>query len=181
IVAAGVSRGAKVRRCVAGTRWTWDGVVFRTLYPFDATYGEPGVKSNNLSCVIRVSSAAASVLLTGDIEARAEGALIARDAPALRSDVLVVPHHGSRSSSTPEFIAAVHPAAVVYTPGYRNRFGHPHPAVVARYAAAGVRAYRTDEDGAVAFDLEQDAKTPPRLERQADRRYWRDAPPAAAR
>ena len=156
------------------------GCEFTTLYPFDSTYLEPRIKTNDLSCVVRVSGAAGSVLLTGDIEARAESALLARDAAALRSDVLIVPHHGSRTSSTPAFIAAVRPAVAVYTPGYRNRFGHPRPEIVARYAAAGIRAYRTDYDGALSFTFGEPRGLAPSLERERDRRYWRDPPLHAA-
>ena len=180
IVVTQRARGASARRCTAGTRWTWDGVQFTTLYPFDSTYLEPRIKTNDLSCVIRVSGAGGSVLLTGDIEARAESALLARDAAALRADLLIVPHHGSRTSSTPAFIAAVRPAVAVYTPGYRNRFGHPRPEIVARYAAAGIRAYRTDYDGALSFALGEPGGLAPSLERERDRRYWRDPPLDAA-
>ena len=82
IVGAQRARGASARRCLAGARWTWDGVEFATLYPFDSTYLEPRIKTNDLSCVLRVSGAGGSVLLTGDIEARAESAMLARDAAA---------------------------------------------------------------------------------------------------
>ena len=72
------------------------------------------------------------------------------------------------------------PQIVVYTPGYRNRFGHPRPAVVARYDAVGARGYRTDYDGALTFTFAPDASRTPRAEREHDRRYWRDAPEANA-
>ncbi len=176
IVDAQRARGAAARRCVAGERWAWDGVEFAILYPFDATYLESRIKTNDLSCVFRVSAAGGSMLLTGDIEARAESALVGRDAAALRSDLLIVPHHGSRTSSTPAFIAAVRPEVAVYTPGYRNRFGHPRPEVVARYTAAGVRAYRTDYDGALSFAFGEPGALTPTLERERERRYWRDPP-----
>lgn len=180
IVAAQRARGAPALRCLAGARWTWDGVEFNTLYPFDATYLVPTIRTNDLSCVIRITGPGGSVLLTGDIEARAESALLARDAAALRSDLLIVPHHGSRTSSTPAFIAAVRPAVAVYTPGYRNRFGHPRPEVVARYAAAGIRAYRTDYDGALSFVFGGPDALTPVAERERERRYWRDPPARAA-
>ena len=102
--------------------------------------------------------------------------MIVRDALALHSDMLVVPHHGSRTSSTPAFIAAVAPRVAVFTPGYRNRFGHPRPEVVARYIDAGIATYRTDFDGALTFDFAPGATLVPRVEREIDRRYWRDAP-----
>jgi competence protein ComEC len=102
--------------------------------------------------------------------------MLGRDAAALRSDLLVVPHHGSRTSSTPAFIAAVRPTVAVYTPGYRNRFGHPRPEVVARYTAAGIRAYRTDYDGALSFAFGEPGALTPSRERERDRRYWRETP-----
>ena len=167
--------GAAVR-CVAGQRWEWDGVRFEVLQPAAGLYEEPRVKPNDLSCVVRIDSAYGSVLLTGDLEARGELELVRHDPGALRSDVLLVPHHGSLTSSTPAFIAAVAPEIAVYTPGYRNRFGHPRPAVVARYEAAGVRSYRTDYDGALTFTFAPGVPRQPRGEREHDRRYWRDAP-----
>ena len=90
--------------------------------------------------------------------------------------MMLVPHHGSLTSSTPAFISAVAPAIAVYTPGYRNRFGHPRPAVVARYDAAGIRTFRTDYDGALTFMFAPGVSMTPRAERAVDKRYWRDAP-----
>ena len=90
--------------------------------------------------------------------------------------MLLVPHHGSRTSSTPAFIAAVAPAIAVYTPGYRNRFGHPRPDIVARYDRAGIRSYRTDLDGALTFTFAPGFSLAPRAEREHDRRYWYDTP-----
>ena len=136
----------------------------------------PQVKSNDLSCVVRIDSNHGSALLTGDLEARGELELVRRDPAALKADVLLVPHHGSRTSSTPAFIAAVAPAIAVYTPGYRNRFGHPRPDIVARYDRAGVRSYRTDLDGALTFTFAPGTSLAPRAEREFDRRYWYDVP-----
>ena len=76
----------------------------------------------------------------------------------------------------PAFIATVAPEIAVYTPGYRNRFGHPRPEVVARYDRAGVRGYRTDYDGALTFTFAPGSPRAPRAERADDRRYWREAP-----
>jgi competence protein ComEC len=162
------------RRCLAGQRWTWDGVAFTLLHPLPAQYDNPRTRTNDLSCVLRIDSGHGSALLTGDIEAVSEGELIARDAAALKADVLVVPHHGSRTSSTPPFVAAVAPEVAVFTPGYRNRFGHPRPEVVARYAAA--RTYRTDLDGALTFSFAAGGGRLPRAERESRRRYWQDPP-----
>src|SRR4029453_61011 len=91
--------------------------------------------------------------LAGDIEARSEARLVRTSREALAAQGLIVPHHGSRPSSPPAFVAAVDPALAIFTPGYRNRFGHPRPDVVARYVARSARTLRTDLDGAVAFDI----------------------------
>ena len=152
------SAGEAAERCVAGRHWSWDGVDFTLLHPVEANYANPKLKTNDLSCVLRVGNEAGSALLTGDIEARTEADLVRRDGGALHVNLLVVPHHGSRTSSTPEFIAAVAPDVAVFTPGYRNRFGHPRPEIVARYAEAGVPTYRTDYEGALTFTFEPGAK-----------------------
>ncbi|MEP6657443.1 MAG: DNA internalization-related competence protein ComEC/Rec2, partial [Betaproteobacteria bacterium] len=116
----------KPLRCLAGHAWTWDGVRFRLMHPGMDQYTSARIKTNDLSCVVRIESAHGSALLTGDIEARSETTLLMNGA-ALRSEVLVVPHHGSRTSSTAAFITAVAPRVAIFTPGYRNRFGHPRP------------------------------------------------------
>jgi competence protein ComEC len=152
-------------RCAAGTRWEWDGVRFEFLHPPSAW---ESARRNNQSCVLRVEAAGAAMLLTGDIERLAEAAL-ARE--AVKADVLLVPHHGSRTSSTDEFIAAVAPRWAVVPAGYRNRFGHPAREVVARYEAAGVRLVRTDLDGAVSVVLRKEPQVG--TERARHPRYWR--------
>ncbi|MEP6657942.1 MAG: hypothetical protein ABJC33_11950, partial [Betaproteobacteria bacterium] len=133
------------------------------------------IKTNDLSCVVRIESAHGSALLTGDIEARSETTLLMNGA-ALRSEVMVVPHHGSRTSSTAAFITAVTPRIAIFTPGYRNRFGHPRAEVVERYRAAGALLPRTDLQGAITVVFDGDG--PPRFAAQRDsqRRYWYDAP-----
>ena len=153
-------------RCAAGRSWEWDGVRFEFLHP------QPGWESarrNNQSCVLRVAAGGASMLLTGDIERAAEAALARNGAQA---DVLLVPHHGSRTSSSTEFIAAVAPRWAVVPAGYRNRFGHPARDVLERYAAAGVRLLRTDRDGAVRVVLKPDF-VGVEAERLRVPRYWR--------
>jgi competence protein ComEC len=161
---------AGAQPCAAGAGWEWDGVRFAILHPQGA--GAQARKSNDLSCVLKVSAGGRSMLLTGDIEKPAEAEMLARDAGILKSDVLLVPHHGSRTSSTEAFLAAVEASAAVIPVGYRNRFGHPSPEVLARLDA---RVFRTDRDGAVRVVL-----APDRLEiegeRQRRRRYWHDAP-----
>ena len=153
------------RRCAAGEAWQWDGVRFEFLHPAGVA-----ARRNNMSCVLRVSTAGGAMLLTGDIEAAAETQILNRGF-SLESDVLLVPHHGSRTSSSAEFIAAVGPRWAVVPAGYRNRFGHPVAEVLERYRAAGVRVLRTDLDGAVSVFLNADSFS---LEGQRARRarYW---------
>jgi competence protein ComEC len=141
-------------RCVAGQRWSWDGVELAILHPHAAMYAEGGRrKENDRGCVLKVTTAGAAALLAGDVEARAEAEMLARDAGALRAEVLVVPHHGSKTSSTLAFIAAVAPRHAILSVGYRNRFNHPNAAVVERYAGIGARMHRTDCEGALHVTL----------------------------
>ncbi|WP_407275412.1 DNA internalization-related competence protein ComEC/Rec2 [Halothiobacillus sp. DCM-1] len=129
------------RPCQDGAEWQWDGVRFQTL---QATVGG---SANNRSCVLRVVGAQGAILLTGDIEAAAERDLAARR--LLRAEVLVVPHHGSKTSSSPEFLAAVQPQIAIVSAGAFNPFGHPAATVRARYAHQAVAWYLTAETGAV--------------------------------
>jgi competence protein ComEC len=155
--------------CHAGQTWEWDGVRFEILHPVTEPPSAKGRgKPNNLSCVLRVDTGTRSMLLTSDIEAVDEAALIARGVTALKSDVLLVPHHGSRTSSTPAFVAAVGAEKIIYPVGYRNRFGHPRADIVARYG--DTPSWRADRDGAISVILgEQAVVSGYRTER---RRYW---------
>jgi competence protein ComEC len=155
-------------RCAAGQGWEWDGVRFTMLHPLPADYESKALKTNNLSCVLRIENAAGSVLLTADIEARDEKLLLAGSPELLRSDVLLAPHHGSRTSSTPAFVAAVGARDVVFPVGYRNRFNHPRPDIVERYA--GSRLWRTDHEGAVRIALADVIELS--AYRREHRRYW---------
>jgi competence protein ComEC len=167
-------------RCAAGQSWQWDGVTFTVLFPPMTQYSEPRVKTNDLSCVLRIDSPHGSALLTGDIEAASEAWLVRENGQALRADALVVPHHGSKTSSTPPFVAAVAPGMAVFTPGYRNRFGHPRAEVVARYTRADARLFRTDLDGAVMLTFAPGATQGATIQREVQRRYWYDPPRASA-
>lgn len=157
-------------RCQAGQGWQWDGVDFLILHPAAADYDQ-GRGRNALSCVLRIAAGERRLLLTADIEAADEAALIARDAAALRADLLLAPHHGAAGASSAAFVSTVDAAEVLFSAGYRNRFGHPRPAVLARYAAGGARLWRTDRDGALRIRL-----APQRVEveawRRQQRRYW---------
>ncbi len=161
---------ARSRLCLAGERWQWDGVSFEFLHPQPADYNDVSAKDNDRSCVLRVVSPYGSVLLPGDIEKRTESRLF-RASGNLRTDVLLAPHHGSRTSSTPEFVQAVAPAITVFSVGYRNRFGHPHPAISARYRQAGSRTLRTDLSGALLIGMNP-AGIDVQGWREVDRKYW---------
>lgn len=135
-------------RCDDGQSWQWDGVRFDMLHPAPEGHGAAR-KSNALSCVLRVVDAQGrSLLLTGDIEAPQEAALLRRHGAALASTLLVVPHHGSRTSSSAEFLDVVQPHTALVQAGYRSRFGHPAPDVMARYEARKIQVLRTDRCGA---------------------------------
>jgi len=163
--------GARHQPCVAGQTWDWDGVRFTMLHPGRAADDSPGSKSNDVACVLRVEAAGLSALLTSDIEAVSEAGLLQGQAGQLASDVLVVPHHGSRSSSTAAFIAATQPRWVIFPVGYLNRFRHPNAQVWARWAATGASMWRTDAAGAVSVHM---APGGPRIEtaRATAPRYW---------
>jgi competence protein ComEC len=158
---------AAPRRCAAGESWEWDGVRFEFLHP---GRNDAPARRNNLSCVLRIATAGGSMLLTGDIERAAEMQII-QSRRSLGTDVLLMPHHGSRTSSGAEFIAAVAPRWAVVPAGYRNRFGHPNREVMERYRSAGVQILRTDLDGAVTVVL-NDSKVQVTTERDRRKRYW---------
>lgn len=158
------------RRCTAGERWSCDGVEFEVLHP-PAGLAIADAASNATSCVLRVRGAVASVLLPGDLPAAQELALVAAGT-ALAADVLVVPHHGSRSSSSEAFIAAVSPRVAVVQAGYLNRFGHPAPEVSARFVGRGIELVRSDACG--AWTLAADGGS--HCERERSRRYWHHRP-----
>ncbi len=157
-------------RCAAGQNWVWDDVQFQILHPNTDRH----IADNNSSCVLQVEAANGDrLLLPGDIEAAAEQQLVSHYGESLRSDVLVAPHHGSRTSSTPAFIRAVAPKALLIPAGYRNRYGFPHPTVSSRYREFGTPQWRTGDFGALHVRLGDRATgLTVRTERQRDRRYW---------
>lgn len=157
--------------CRAGESWEWDGVRFELLHP-DAS----GWQDNDSSCVLRIEGSF-TVLLPGDIEAPAERAI---DPDRLRADVLLAPHHGSRTSSTPTFVEAVRPAVVIYSAGWRHHFRHPRPEVVARYAALGADQRVTGSGGAVsAWRDPQSGLIEVHEHRREAAHFWNAPAPAA--
>lgn len=159
-------------RCVAGQRWSWDGVDFEVLRPNAADYGPDGqglLSTNAMSCVLRIATAQHSAWLGGDIDAAREVQLaLAR--PQDRATVMLAPHHGSLTSSTPVLLNTLQPRWVLVQSGYRNRFGHPAPAVLERYQQRGVRWVNSPDCGAATWrSAEPDAV---RCHRLDSRRYW---------
>jgi competence protein ComEC len=159
-------------RCEAGQHWWWDGVLFEMLQPPAASYRDTTLKPNALSCTLKISAGGHSVLLAGDIEAAQEAQLLARPASvaALKADVLLAPHHGSGTSSTPDFLRAVAPELAIFQVGYRNRYHHPKQQVLDRYQQMGIAALRTDAAGAVTLRLGAAIEIQPYRETHA--RYW---------
>ena len=163
--------------CEAGQRWVWDGVQFELLHPSAEQVRRQQLKSNELSCVLRVRNASGrhSALLMGDLEAGQEAELLRRHRPQdLRAELLLVPHHGSKTSSTPDLLAAVAPRWAVVQSGYRNRFGHPALPVLARYQAAAIEVFNSPDCG--AWRWRSDALVAPSCQRHLDRRYWHRRP-----
>jgi competence protein ComEC len=157
-------------RCLAGQAWTWEGVRFEILHPVAAVYESTKWKPNAHSCTLKITAGGRSVLLAGDIEAVQEAELVERDASRLRADVLLAPHHGSGTSSTVEFLNAVHPRIALFQVGYRNRYHHPKPEVFARYGAMGIERLRSDEAGAIEVRLDGDVHATQYRKEVA--RYW---------
>ena len=138
------------RRCERGKAWIWDDVHFELLHPPAADYERlDTLKDNSRSCVLAITAHGRRALLTADIERDVEARLLTAADLSLKSELLVVPHHGSKTSSTAEFIAAVAPSIAVVPVGYRNRFRHPAPEVIERYRQSGAQVLRTDQSGAV--------------------------------
>jgi competence protein ComEC len=157
--------------CADGQSWEWDGVHFEMLHPAQASKFIVGVHDNDLGCVLRISIGNNNVLLAADIEKDSENRLLQVHRNELASTMLVVPHHGSKSSSTVEFVAATHPRYAVFTVGYRNHFGHPRKEVVERYRAIGSELLRSDEDGAISIEMDAQTFKLDRY-RRTHARYW---------
>ncbi|HEY5568759.1 MAG TPA: DNA internalization-related competence protein ComEC/Rec2 [Gammaproteobacteria bacterium] len=151
--------------CTMGQRWTWDEVAFEILHP----PAELGDRGNESSCVLKVVARGGSVLIAGDIEARGEQLLAGND--AVEADVVIVPHHGSATSSSPAFVAAVRPRAAVVSAAHDNRWGFPRAEVRQRWERAGAAVLVTGEVGAVVIDIGAEG-TQVTAERLVRKRYW---------
>jgi competence protein ComEC len=146
--------GTNVRWFRAGDAFAWGGLQATVLAP-EVTYANTGPAVNNDSLVMRLAFGKASVLLEGDAEAPSERAMLASGRVS-EATLLKVGHHGSLTSSTPAFLAAVQPKEAVISVGRRNTFGHPRYEVLDRLEAAHVQTFRTDREGLQTFVLSAD-------------------------
>ena len=154
--------------CYQSQSWNWNGVNFEILYPNKNDVGS----KNNLSCVLKVSNQEGSVLLTGDIEKEAENKLIARYPNKLSSTVLIAPHHGSKTSSSAQFIKAVAPEIVLIPAGYKNRYHFPNNQVISRYKANDIAIFTTSEHGALTIKFENGTVPTVSSWRTTNKKIW---------
>jgi competence protein ComEC len=169
------TRRSRHMRCVGGQRWEWDGVTFEMLHPSAAAYAGGKWSANARSCTLKASAGALSILLPGDIGVAQEKELLAGiGAERLRATVLLAPHHGSKTSSSVDFLRAVDPELAIFQTGYRNRFHHPQATVYRRYHELGIHRLRTDEHGAITLQFGTVLQY--RSWRQQHARYWHSGP-----
>ncbi len=155
--------------CQAGQYWRWDEVDFEILHPSHPT---EFIKKNNHSCVLKITTQGASLLLPGDIETAVEYQIIRKYPKALKADILIAPHHGSGTSSNQAFIDTVQPKIALFSTGYKHRFGHPKKYIVERYRRRNIKLWNTAEVGAISFRLSKNGISEPSLARETMRRYW---------
>ncbi|HSW70696.1 MAG TPA: DNA internalization-related competence protein ComEC/Rec2, partial [Gammaproteobacteria bacterium] len=129
---------------------------------------------NDSSCVLQVATENKRLLLPGDIEKTAEKILISNPATNLKADLLIAPHHGSKTSGQTAFIRRVQPQYVLYAVGYRNRYHFPHPSVVQSYRDFGVIQYDTAREGMIQFHVAKQTLFPITFYRRSQAHYWND-------
>lgn len=157
--------------CIVGQKWQWDGVNFEVLSPYNLI---PNFK-NNSSCVLKVSTATTSLLLTGDIEQAVEYRLRKHHPEAIVSDILLIPHHGSNTSSSPEFVAAVKPQLAINSSGAYNQFKHPTEQIKAVYNNLNIPMVDTQNSGRITVTTPLNSDDELKIEqfRQLHPRFWR--------
>jgi competence protein ComEC len=155
------------KACMAGQEWQWNGVTFTILSPGERLFAS----ENDNSCVLKIQSLYGSILLTGDIEQPAESWLVDTYSDALQSDVLVAAHHGSRSSSSLDFLQKAHPDSILIPSGYRNRFGFPHQSVLQRYQKIDAEWINTADKGAITIQIAEDGVSKQSY-RETAGKYW---------
>lgn len=162
------------QHCTDNQHWVWEGITFEVLHPSIDSYANQYIKNNDRGCVLRISAGKNSILLTADIEKKSEKRLLIEHPDKLENTVLVVPHHGSKTSSTADFVNAVRPRYAVITNGYLNSFGHPKKEVLERYLAQGSEISRSDNDGAILIKMDANKIEIDRY-RKSHKRYWHHA------
>jgi len=174
---------AKAEPCRAGMGWRWGDVEFEVIHPdadadadpdADSSYKDQLYEDNDYSCVIAIRLGGDTILLTGDISADVEAKLLKENRLPGHVTVLVAPHHGSKSSSTADFVNAIAPQHVVYSAGFHHHFGHPHPLVTQRYAAVKARQWSTGEAGAISFQWQDGNAMSVVRARDKIHGYWHD-------
>jgi competence protein ComEC len=166
-----IKSALQIKQCLAGQHWQWDGVEFTMLHPQEPIPWN----RNEQSCVLHIQTKNGSILLTGDIGSNSEQQLITKFRRYLPSDIIVVPHHGSKYSSTFALIESVKAKYAVASVGYLNQYRHPHHSIVVRYLQRGTKFLDTAKCGAIFFSLENNSKQfQPSCYRIEHRRVWRD-------
>ncbi|MFZ2542406.1 MAG: DNA internalization-related competence protein ComEC/Rec2 [Gallionella sp.] len=168
-------QAANKQSCMDGQSWLWDGINFEIMHPARNSIDKRIRNDNDLGCVLRISIGDQHILLAADIERQSELRLLKEHADKLPAALLVAPHHGSKTSSTAEFVSAVSPEYAVFTVGYRNRYGHPKQEVMQRYADNGAQLLRSDTDGAILVEMNAQGLQINSY-RNANRRYWTHSP-----
>ncbi len=160
----------KQQMCIAGQRWKFDGLEVEAIWPHKHLLSE--LTSNNLSCVLIVQQAGFIALYTGDIEKHVENSLVSAGSLPRDIDVLIAPHHGSNTSSSSPFIAHLNPDLVIFSAGYKNRYGHPSTKVVQRYKALNKILMNTAEEGAISLTIDSNGSVDIAAERKDNRKPW---------
>jgi competence protein ComEC len=169
--------------CRFGQRWSWDGVDFRIWHPHEHAIFEDQQprKPNEVSCVLEVRNQTTSFWLTGDVEKQGEAEITERLTHTALNHlkdkylIFMAPHHGSKTSSSQELLTALSPDEAFAQNGYRNRYGHPHPTVTARYQGMNIPFYQTPTTGAQVWEFPAQSErkqTEPRFWRQDRKRLW---------
>lgn len=168
-----------IKKCTNTQKWEWDGIVFQILHPPSAVNDslQDSFQGNDSSCVLHIQAPGGSILITGDIEKQSERYLLKHYPDKLPASILVVPHHGSKTSSTTAFIQAVSPQYALFAAGYRNRFRHPAKKVTDRYRKEGIKLLDSARHGTIQFKLKSEVEPgksllPPETYRQTGRHYW---------
>jgi len=183
------SNPLKAKQCLAGQKWWWNNVSFTVVWPtseylkatkkksieIDGDQTKALIKSNNLSCVLLIRYQAIVILLAGDIEKEIERQLIKNKLIPKNITLLLVPHHGSQTSSHQAWVNYLDAKYVVFSAGFKNSYGHPHQKVVARYKASNAILFNTAIDGAIQLIINTDHKLSILRSRTVARHYWHDA------